>query len=66
VFKNGIQKNDVFDLVYIPGTGLEASKNGTLLETISGLEFKKALFGIWLCEKPSHKCPGLKSGMLGK
>jgi len=66
VFKKGIQRNDVYDLVYIPGTGVEAGKNGTILETIPGIEFKQALFGIWLCKNPSHKCPGLKSGMLGK
>ncbi len=31
---------------------------------IKGLEFKKALFGIWLCDKPAQK--SLKQEMLGK
>jgi hypothetical protein len=66
VFKNGIQKNDVYDLVYIPGKGVEASKNGKLVATIPGIDFKKAMFGIWLCKNPSHNCPALKDGMLGQ
>jgi hypothetical protein len=66
VFKEDISKKDMYDLVYIPGTGVEASKNGKLVKTIPGMEFKKAMFGIWLCKKPSHKCPALKKGMLGQ
>jgi len=66
VFKEDIEKNDVYDLVYIPGTGVEASKNGKLLATMPGIEFKKAMFGIWLCKNPSHKNPKLKEGMLGE
>ena len=44
--------------------GVIVNKNGKLLTTIRGLEFKKALFGIWLGEKPADK--NLKKGMLGK
>jgi len=66
VFKSEIRKNDVYELVYIPGKGVEASKNGTLLVTIPGLELKRAMFGIWLCKNPSHKNPALKAGMLGE
>ena len=32
--------------------------------TIRGLDFKKALFAIWLGEKPADN--SLKQGMLGK
>jgi hypothetical protein len=40
-----------------------AHKNGKMLGTIEGLEFKKALFGIWLGNNPADK--DLKAGMLG-
>jgi hypothetical protein len=66
VFKTGIQRNDVYDLVYIPGKGVEASKNGSLVSTIPGIDFKQAMFGIWICKNPSHNCPALKDGMLGQ
>jgi hypothetical protein len=64
VFKDNISNNDVYDLIYIPGEGLKAYKNKELKSTTKGLDFKKILFGIWLCDKPADK--GLKSLMLGK
>ncbi|PIE43798.1 MAG: chalcone isomerase [Gammaproteobacteria bacterium] len=64
VFKSEeIKENDVFDLVYLPGKGVEIYKNGQLQDTIGGLAFKKALFGIWLSDKPVQK--KLKASMLG-
>ena len=39
-------------------------KNGNKKGSIAGLEFKKALFGIWLGDKPADD--DLKTGMLGK
>jgi len=39
-------------------------KNGTEIGVIEGLDFKKALFGIWLGEDPADG--DLKEGMLGK
>src|SRR5690606_37985290 len=62
-FKEEINKGDVFDLVYLPSRGVVVSKNDKELGTIKGLPFKKALFGIWLSDKPADK--KLKSGMLG-
>lgn len=59
-----ISKGDVFDLVYVPGVGVQSYKNGTLKTTIKGLNFKQALFGIWLSDNPV--AGGLKNGMLGK
>ena len=41
-----------------------ANKNGVKKGTIEGLDFKKALFGIWLGNKPADD--DLKDGMLGK
>ncbi|PIE70396.1 MAG: chalcone isomerase [Deltaproteobacteria bacterium] len=63
-FSAEIKDGDVFDLKYVPGKGVEAVKNGRSLGVIKGLAFKKALMGIWLCDKPADK--RLKKGMLGK
>ena len=63
-FKDEAKKGDVYEIVYIPGQGTRVSVKGKLLETIKGHEFKKAVFAIWLGEKPADK--GLKKGMLGK
>lgn len=63
-FSEEISKNDVFDMVYLPKEGLKVYKNNKLLGTIEGVEFKRALFGIWLSNKPADK--NLKQSMLGK
>lgn len=63
-FKDEIKKQDEFLIAHVPGKGVVVSKNGTVKGTIDGMAFKKALFGIWLCNKPADK--DLKSGMLGK
>ncbi len=59
-----IIKNDVFNLVY---NNLDSSiwviKNGILKGKIPGFEFKKALFGIWLSDKPIKE--SLKNELLG-
>lgn len=56
--------NDKIDLIYLPGIGTQVKKNGKLLGTIKGLDFKKALFGIWFGDKPADS--GLKDDMLGR
>ncbi|WP_092541085.1 chalcone isomerase family protein [Zunongwangia mangrovi] len=61
-FSDEIKKDDVFDLVYIPGTGVISYKNGEEKGTIKGMAFKKALFGIWLSKKPAED--DLKEAML--
>ena len=58
-----IKEGDVFELFYVPGEGVKASKNGKLKNTIAGLDFKKALFGIWLGEDPVDA--DLKAGLIG-
>ena len=64
VFREPITEGDVFDIVYLPGTGIDIAKNGTPKGVVDGgLEFKQAVFAIWLGKKPAHK--GLKKGMLG-
>ena len=63
VFQQGVTKGDVFDFNYVPGTGTVIVKNGTRSATIVGLEFKQALFGIWLSDDPIAK--KLKKRLLG-
>ena len=62
-FKTGIQENDVFDFVYSPAVGVNVFKNGELKTNIKGLEFKQALFGIWLSDDAVQD--DLKSDLLG-
>ncbi len=64
VFKEQIDIGDIFEFVNIPGVGVVISKNGVKKNTLTGIEFKKALFGIWLCDKPAQK--RLKRQMLGQ
>lgn len=65
VFREPISENDVFDLIYQPGKGIDVYKNGDFKDTVAGgLPFKQAVFSIWLGKKPAHG--GLKKGMLGK
>ena len=63
VFNEPIKEGDAFDLVFAPEKGVEVFKNGNPIAVVGDLEFKKALFGIWLCDKPAQK--SLKDGMLG-
>ena len=63
-FKDAIVKGDEFQIAYMPGTGTMVSKNGVALGTITGIEFKRGLFGIWLGDDPADG--DLKDGMLGK
>lgn len=63
-FKDEIKVGDKFILAYIPSQGVVFFKNGVKKGVIEGHDFKKALFGIWLCDKPADK--DLKTGLLGK
>ena len=64
VFMEKISKGDKFDIIYIPNEGVNIYKNEKHKALIPGLEFKKALFGIWLGDDPADS--NLKEGMLGK
>lgn len=61
-FSDAIKVGDVFDIVYT-NEKISIYKNNTLKAEIEGLEFKKAVFGIWLGNDPVQK--DLKEGMLG-
>ena len=63
-FSDKIVKTNVFDIAYIKGKGTVVYKNGKEVGMIPGLEFKKALFGIWLGSDPADD--DLKEAMLGK
>ena len=62
-FLDPIKVSDVFDIVYT-GDKMIISKNGTLKAEIEGLDFKKAVFGIWLGKEPADS--DLKERMLGE
>ncbi|HLU85349.1 MAG TPA: chalcone isomerase family protein, partial [Vicingaceae bacterium] len=59
-----IKKGDIYDIFYVPNKATLVVKNGKLMAKIEGLDFKKALFGIWLCDKPADK--NLKDDLLGQ
>jgi hypothetical protein len=61
-FAEAITKGDTFDIVYLPQHGVIVNKNGKLKGVIAGLEFKKALFNIWLSDNPADEA--LKHAML--
>lgn len=61
--KENIKEGDVFELWYIPGQGVKSYKNGKYQNVVSGLDFKKALFGIWLSDTPVDD--DLKTALLG-
>ena len=56
-------KNDVYDIIYLPGTGTSLYINDELIDTVEGFEFKKALFGIWFSDET--ELPKLRDAMLG-
>ncbi len=64
VFKEEIKEGDIYDLIYVPGKGVEVKKNNESRSTIKGFPFKQAMFGIWLSDKPAQK--SLKKAMLGE
>ena len=63
-FSEDIVEGDTYDITYQTGKGVVCYKNKKELGSIQGMDFKKALFGIWLGENPADS--NLKSGMLGK
>ncbi|GAA4766643.1 MULTISPECIES: chalcone isomerase family protein [Flavobacterium] len=60
-----IVEKDVFNLIYNPtDTSVHIFKNDKFKGKIQGTDFKKALFGIWLSDKPVDD--KLKNELLGK
>ena len=50
--KGRLKRGEVLELVYVPGEGTRMIRDGVLQTTIGGLEFKQALFRIWLGDDP--------------
>lgn len=63
-FSQEAKKNDIYDIIYVPERGVSVYIKGELKGTIKGLAFKKAVFSIWLGEKPADA--KLKRRMLGE
>jgi hypothetical protein len=63
-FTEEAKKDDIYDIIYIPEEGVKVYMKGVLKGSIKGLDFKKALFAIWLGKDPADS--KLKKGMLGK
>ena len=61
--KDEINVDDSYDIVYTPSSGSQLYKNGKLLGAIEGMDFKKALFNIWLANEPVDD--DLKDNLLG-
>ena len=62
-FTEDAKKDEVYDIIYVPEVGTSVYMNNELKGTVPGLEFKKAVFSIWLGEQT--ELPKLKKAMLG-
>jgi len=63
-FSDAAKKGDIYDIIYEPGKGTSVYIKDQLMGTIEGLDFKKAVFAIWLGEKTS--LPKLRVALLGQ
>jgi hypothetical protein len=63
-FSDAIRKEDVYVLAYLPESGLTVYKNGQMKGTIAGIQFKQAVFGIWLSTNAVDG--SLKNDLLGR
>ncbi|WP_371374522.1 chalcone isomerase family protein [Thalassotalea aquiviva] len=63
VFGNEAVKGNVYTLAYSPEIGTQININGKLVSTIEGLDFKQALYAIWLGKDPAQD--SLKNNLLG-
>jgi hypothetical protein len=64
VFASDVEKHGVYEIVYVPGEGTTVSINGEQKASISGFDFKQAVFAIWLGSQPADE--NLKKGMLAE
>ena len=62
-FNSEVGNGDYYEFIYLPTLGTNVLKNSNLIDTIPGIEFKKAFFGIFLSDNPIQK--NLKKAMLG-
>jgi hypothetical protein len=50
-----LKPGDRFSLTYIPGVGTKFAHNNELVGVIEGKEFAKAIFSVWVGERPFDK-----------
>ena len=62
-FNTEVGSGDFYEFTYLPDSGTHVLKNSSYIDTIPGIEFKKAFFGIYLSNNPIQK--SLKKAMLG-
>ena len=62
-FNSEVGSGDFYEFIYLPDAGTNVLKNSEYIDTIPGIEFKKAFFGIWISNNPIQK--NLKKAMLG-
>jgi hypothetical protein len=55
---------DVLTFTYVPGSGVEVQVKGVVVGTLSGDDFARTLFSIWLGPEPPNA--DLKTGLLGQ
>lgn len=67
LFKKNPKDGDMYEIAYTPGQGITLAMNGESQgAAIPGLEFKKAVFGIWLSKNiDDDDLNQLKAGLLG-
>ena len=63
-FDQDMLKGEQIVFTYVPGRGTEVVVKGAVRGTIEWADFMRALWSVWLGEKPADG--GLKKGMLGK
>ena len=61
--KDEIEKGQIYDIVYEPNKGSVIYKDWVEKGFVEGMDFKEALFNIWIGDNPADK--GLKKEMLG-
>ena len=62
-FNSAVTFGDYYEFIYLPEIGTHVIKNNEQVELITGFDFKKAFFGIFLSDNPIQK--NLKEAMLG-
>ncbi len=66
LFKTDPKDGDLYEIAYVPDKGITVALNGVIQgDAIAGLEFKKAVFGIWLAKNTDEYLNKLKTGLLG-
>lgn len=64
LFTKTAKSDDIYDITYVPGEGIQVIINGEVAGTVNGgIEFKKAVFAIWLGDKSPVK--DLGKAMMG-